>query len=190
MSDDSTPTTATLSALISQSLLHSTPADSDVVAAPISIAPSDIPDSDSLNAPATVSHAVSARAVSSVVTVTITTPTPATASGTPAHVKSAPPEVLALEPDAYLEAAIFPVLLPGLEKLLKGVKKQDNDDAEEVLVNGVHPIAWLAQYLFRRKSRTVTVATPIMGQPGSTGNGSLYDAFISRPPTKPDTMAI
>jgi hypothetical protein len=45
------------------------------------------------------------------------------------------------EPGKYLEENVFPVLLPGIEKLLRTVKRKDGGQVEEI----GDPIQWLAQ---------------------------------------------
>ncbi|KAJ3417307.1 hypothetical protein HDV05_005763 [Chytridiales sp. JEL 0842] len=47
------------------------------------------------------------------------------------------------EPGKYLEENVFPTLLPGIERLLRNVKRKDGGQVEEI----GDPIQWLAQYL-------------------------------------------
>ncbi|KAJ1562414.1 hypothetical protein HK405_012460 [Cladochytrium tenue] len=57
------------------------------------------------------------------------------------------------EPTKYLEEHIFPVLLPGIERLLKIVKRKDEHD--EVIVSPTH---WLAEYLIANIPKTAMMA--------------------------------
>ncbi|KAJ3208878.1 hypothetical protein HDU67_006503 [Dinochytrium kinnereticum] len=56
----------------------------------------------------------------------------------------------------YLEERIFPILLPGIEKLLRTVKRKDGQTEEEL----ADPVGWLAQYLQKNN-------------PASGGGGSV-----------------
>ncbi|KAJ3333299.1 hypothetical protein HDU76_009625 [Blyttiomyces sp. JEL0837] len=51
----------------------------------------------------------------------------------------------------YLETYVFPTLLPGIERLLKTVKRKDGQ-LEEI----ADPVVWLAQYLVRNNPNTAS----------------------------------
>ncbi|KAJ3193649.1 hypothetical protein HK101_004427 [Irineochytrium annulatum] len=58
-------------------------------------------------------------------------------AGAPAEIS----EEELMEPTKYLEENVFPTLLPGIEKLLRLVKRKDGQPEEEL----ADPIGWLAQ---------------------------------------------
>ncbi|KAJ3041121.1 hypothetical protein HDV00_009835 [Rhizophlyctis rosea] len=58
------------------------------------------------------------------------------------------------EPAKYLENHVFPVLLPGIEKLLRTVKRKDG----QLEVDHVDPILWIAQYLCRNNPASQNAA--------------------------------
>ncbi|KAI8847905.1 hypothetical protein BC829DRAFT_231918 [Chytridium lagenaria] len=57
----------------------------------------------------------------------------------------------------YLEESIFPILLPGIEKLLRTVKRKDGPSEEEL----ADPITWLAQVRVPLSLGLLPVLTPL-----------------------------
>ena len=70
-----------------------------------------------------------------------------------------------LEPEEYLNELVLPVLLPGIEALLKAVKKRDpmlsNPTAE------IQPLIWLAQYLARNNPKYLNNRSQLEIEDGS-----------------------
>ena len=88
-------------------------------------------------------------------------------------------ELRLMAPREYLETSVFPALLPGLEELLRAVKKNEGTHAGLE----VDPVGWLARFLYRHNPMHPEVPRAIGGAQsqeellgGGAGDGDVLHA--------------